>query len=369
MPLVVQFITPTFGAVLGPYPYPAGIVYETVLAHTSAEVVGPCVANGTESIVSVNVAVAGVVHAPLVTDIVSVTTDPFVSFEPKVYVGVVVCALLVNVPLPLVVQFITPTFGAVLGPYPYPAGIVYETVLAQTSAEVVGPCVANGTESIVSVNVAVAGVVHAPFVTDIVSVTVEPFLSFVPNVYVGDTVFPLVKLPSPLDVQLITPTFGAVLGPYPYAGTLYESVLAHTSADVVAPGVADGTESIVSVNVVVDGVVHAPVVTDIVSVTVDPFLSFVPKLYVGATVFPLVKLPSPLDVQFTVAVLYGKAEYPTTEYEFVLAHTSAVIVAAGIAYGTESIVNVKVDKESAPQTSVTCILRTTTAPESNVPKL
>ncbi len=51
---------------------------------------------------------------------------------------------------------------------------------------------------------------------------------------------------------------------------VYEPVLAHTRAEVVTPGSAYGTESIVRVKVVVEGVVHVWLITLIVSVITAP---------------------------------------------------------------------------------------------------
>ena len=78
-PLVLQEIVPFADE------YPAGIVYASVLLHTVSAVFVPAVATGSRSIVSANVAVAGV-HMPLsATVMVSVTRPPVDwSLVPKV---------------------------------------------------------------------------------------------------------------------------------------------------------------------------------------------------------------------------------------------------------------------------------------------
>ena len=73
-----------------------------------------------------------------VTVMVSVIRPPIaLSFVPKVYVGADVLLPAVNVPSPVVVQFILP-FAAV-----YP-GMVKDNALEHTVSRVIGPAVAIG---------------------------------------------------------------------------------------------------------------------------------------------------------------------------------------------------------------------------------
>lgn len=155
--------------------------------------------------------------------------------------------------------------------------------------------------------------------TVIVSVLIPPeLISFGPKVYVGATVLlPLVKVPSPLLLQDITPCVAV----YP-TGMVYVEVVAQTEADDVLPAAAVGAGMIVSENVAV-AAGHTPAgVTCIVSIFVPPLaISLGPKLYTGVVVFPPVKLPSPVEVQEMVPLV---AEYPPDIlYELELAHTVA----------------------------------------------
>ena len=97
---------------------------------------------------------------------------------------------------------------------------------------------------IVSVNeVAAAG--HAPpSSTVMVSVMMPPLaLSFIPKVYVGVVLLPLVNVPSPLEVHEMVP-FVAVYPP----GILKLFVLPQTVFVVIVPGDAVGKRLIVRKN-------------------------------------------------------------------------------------------------------------------------
>ena len=191
---------------------------------------------------------------------------------------------LVNVPSPLVLQEIAPCVAV------YPPGIVYVADVAQTEAVEVAPAVAVGAGTIVREKVAVAAG-HTPALATCIVRTFAPPLaiSLVPKLYVGVVVVPLVKVPSPVEVHEMVP-FVAVYPP----GILNVFVLAHTVADPLPEAV--GATFIVSENDAV--AVQPPLLIVMVSVLVPPTaLSLPPKTYVGLAVVPLMKLPSPVEVQ------------------------------------------------------------------------
>src|SRR4051812_7224847 len=140
----------------------------------------------------------------------------------------------------------------------------------------------------VSPNVAVPSE-HGLLVLCRVSVIRPPLaLSFVPKLYVGVSVVPLVNVPSP-EIGRET---CRVRVAYP-AGIVYVLAQARCVDVVVLPGVAVGTLDMVRPNVAVPSE-HGLLVLCRASVIRPPLaLSFVPKLYVGVSVVPLVNVPSP----------------------------------------------------------------------------
>ena len=104
--------------------------------------------------------------------------------------------------------------------------------------------VATGAGMIVSVKEVVAGGHAPPSSTVMVSVMIPPLaLSFVPNVYVGVVLLPLVNVPSPVELHEIVP-FVAV---YP-GGILKLFVLPQTVLVLVVPAEAVGKRLMVRKN-------------------------------------------------------------------------------------------------------------------------
>ena len=106
---------------------------------------------------------------------------------------------------------------------------------------------------------------------------------------------------------------------------------------VVVFAVATGAGMIVSVNEVLAGGQAPPSDTVMVMVTTPPtVLSFVPKVYVGVVLFPLVNVPSPLEVQEMVPFV---AVYPPGILKlFALPQTVLVVVVPADAVGKRLIV-------------------------------